>query len=153
MERIIYNRKKIELLSKAEVAREHPEWTEAKQKEVAYSDKHVNDLIKRLTIRDLAHKMLKDDNECVCDETLRIYRQKSQWIIDNIQPELINNINEYIDGNEISPIKIHNISAIDIMTKHNHGQSIHFIRAIQCMIYWKENNYQKGFCETFFERR
>lgn len=151
MESLIYNRRKLEIMSHAEVAHEHPEWMEARQKEIAYSDKYVNDLIKRLIIRDFAAKLITDDGgQCVDDV---FYKNLSKWIVTNVQPELIQNINEYIDSKDLSPIEIHGVTIVDLMKINNPRKCINFIDAISALIYWKESNYHgKDFCYQFLMR-
>ena len=153
MERTIYNRKKLEIIALAEVASEHPEWTPAKQKEIAHSDNRLESLKKRLLIGDLTDKMIFDDKEGICQESIQAYHNKAQWIVDNIQPELIQNLNEFIDGNPLSIIKIHGIAIVDIMHQYNDNPTISFVRAIQCMIHWKEHNYERNYCYNFFTHR
>jgi hypothetical protein len=61
------------------------------------------------------------------------------------------NIQEWIDGTEISDIKIYDVSIHDIMVQFGERRPIHFLEAAKCMIAWKNTGYkEKDYCEMYF---
>ena len=151
--RVIYDRKRLELISVLEVKDAHPEWTEAKQKEIGYSEESIQDLIYRKTIGDIVDRMVEEDggNE---ESDFRYNLSVAERIMENVQPELMPNIHEWIENRPLSKIKIHGWTVDKIMTQFGPSHHILFVEAIECMIYWKETNYRnKDFCRLYFTKR
>jgi hypothetical protein len=137
--RAIYDKHMLETLSIGLVSMEHPDWSDEKKVSVGRSKEALEQIYMIKMASDFKSKLRdeyrgkRSDEECA---------QEAKRILKDIQPELIQNINEWIDGTEISDIKIHGVSIPDIMNRFgNERQKIHFIHAVKCMIDWKETGY------------
>ena len=148
-ERIIYNRRKLENLSVAFVEMEHPEWTKEQCREEGLKEEKIEELIRYRMAADLSDKLY--------DEGYGDYfglsgcRGFAKEVVEKAPKELYQNINEYIDGKELSDIKFYGISVKDIMTQFEPEYSIDFLSAVRCICYWKDTNYaDQLFCRKFF---
>lgn len=150
--RVIYDRSRLEAISISETIEAHPEWIKAKQEAVGRSEEKIQDLIYRKTIGDMVDRMVEEDGG---KEYSDIYYNLcvAKRIMENIQPELVQNINEWIENRPLSDIKIHGVSVYEVMNQFAPHRYIPFIRAVECMMYWKEVDYRnKTFCRDFFAR-
>jgi hypothetical protein len=146
--RVIYDRETLEAISISEVTEEHPEWIKAKQEEVGRSEERIQNLIYRKTIGDIVARMAEEDGGHT-DNHYNLCAAKR--IMEDIQPELLPNIHEWIENRPLTKIKIHGMTVEKIMHQFEPHRTILFIEAIECMICWKKTNYKhKDFCRLFF---
>jgi hypothetical protein len=148
MERKAYNKEIIHLTAICNLSKEHPTWSNEKIEKEAEKQDVIKRVVLALTELDLAHKL--DEyykgywNWSECHET-------ANYIMNNMEPQLIQNINEWIDEQPLSDIKIHGWSIKDIMCSPNKKRKVSFVEAMKCLIQWKENNYEnKDFCILYF---
>lgn len=147
--RVIYDRRRLEAISISEVIEEHPEWIKSRQETVGKSEERIQKLIHRRMVADLAERMLENNRGGCGDRDFCV--KSAQWIMENVQQELLPNINEWIENRPISTIPVHGVTVSDIMTQFQPDRSISFIEAVECMICWKQINYKnKRFCRLFF---
>lgn len=147
--RVIYDREQLAVIATQLLAFEHPDWPYEKRKQIGSSEEKIQELIHARMIVDLQGRLLDDAPD---DKDVQFYFNVAKRIMDNIQPELVQNINEWIDGEELTDIKIHGVSIKDIMTQFP-DHPIHFVRAVECLIDWKKSGYQnKHFCRNYFWR-
>lgn len=137
-ERTYYDENKLRKCAFLETALLHPDWDRVKIEEVAYSKEMINILKRRALAVDLKYKLKEDDMEIMPDS---YYEKQAKWIVENIPNELILNVNEYIEGKNLSRIKIHGVSVDDIMTQYP-NRKIFFAQALKCIIAWKKQGYQ-----------
>jgi len=147
-DRIVYDRKRLETWSIWLLKYEHPDWSYEKRQIEGVKPERMDFVYRcRMTV-DLKNKMKEEGNGVGNNN---FYFNQAKWIMDNVQPELFDNINEYIDGRPISDKKIHGISALDVMNQFGDEYPIGFTRAIKAMICWKDTGYQDpNYCRNFF---
>ena len=146
MKRRAYDEERIKKLSLAAVNEAHPDWTIERMREVAQTDEYRNDIIRQLIAMDMAHR-IQEDMEGYWSYIDCFY--EAQYIMHNIQSELIPNINEWLDGNPLSDIKVNGISILDIKSQFK-NVNIPMLHILRCMIHWKENEYKNpDFCRAY----
>ena len=147
-DRIIYDRERLEVWSLMLAREQHPNWTYEQCLEESVKDEWMEKVIRGRIIADLTDKRIEESGEYAHHD---FFYLQSKWLVENAPKELYQNINEYIDGKEISDIKIHGVSVPDIMNQFMPHKKIHFLDAMECMAYWKKNDYQNpNFCKYFF---
>ena len=144
--RIVYDVDGLKVLSIQLLAFEHPDWSYEKRKEVGSTPERLTEITEKRMIVDLQGRLMEDDY----DDNSSYHFKVAKWIIENVQPELMQNINEWIEHKPISDIKIHNVSINDIMTQFE-NYKISFVQALSCLIYWQKTNYHNpDFCRDYF---
>lgn len=138
-ERIIYNRRKLENLSVAFVEMEHPEWTKEQCREEGLKEEKIEELIRYRMTADLSDKLY--------DEGYGNYfglsgcRARAKRIIERAPKELYQNINEYIDGRELSDVQFNGVTVKEIMTQFEPECSIDFYSVAEFIGLWSRNDY------------
>lgn len=65
--------------------------------------------------------------------------------------ELIPNIDEWIEGRDLSDIKVNGWSVADVMTQFGDKKIIPFLSAVECLGRWKVTGYKdKDFCRDYY---
>ena len=148
MERIVYDRKKLEVLSIQNIKNQHPDWPREKCVEEGMLEENIDYVMRARLAADLADKMMESDGDCAPNE---YFMRQAQWIVNNAPRELYKNINEYIDGEALSEIRLCGVSVSDVMNQFVPNRQISFVRAVECFAYWKNRNYQNpNYCRDFF---
>ena len=149
-ERIVYDRERLEILSIQLLREDHPDWSYEKRKEEGLKPERMDYILRARMTVDLKNKLMKDDNGM---GTSDYYFKRAKWVLDNVQPELLQNINEFIDGIPLSDIKIHGVSISDVMTQFEPERPISFMLAIESIICWKNAGYKNSnFCRYYFAK-
>lgn len=136
IERLACNEKTIEMQTYMVICQAHPEW---RAQEI---EKHVNEPIYRetamrlLLANDLSKRL---EVECPSYDRDQCIRRAFR-IMQDIQPELFQNINEWLDGKKLSDIKIHGVSLNDVINQYE-DVKIHFLKGLDFMIAWKNTGY------------
>lgn len=151
-DRVIYDRRRLGAISISEVIAEHPEWIKSRQEAVGRSEEKIQNLIYRKTIGDMVDRMVEEDGG-VGRSDIHYNLCVAKRIMENIQPELVQNINEWIENRPLSNIEINGITVESVMNQFSPRRRISFVDAIECLINWKEIGYRnKTFCRDFFSR-
>ena len=144
-----YDEKKIKMRAAMLVYEHHPEWSIDKKDEASLSDYWLDTARKCFVVRDFTQKIYEHN----CGALTHSQSERVAFNIINEMPqELWPNIEEWIDDQPISDIKVQGISIPDIMHQFP-GEDILFLSAMKCMCMWKEYGYKgKDFCKLYFAR-
>ena len=147
-ERIVYDRERLKVLSIQWFKNEHPDWPREKCVEEGAKEENIDMVMRMRLAADLADKISENEWQYATPE---YFLHKAKRVVENAPRELYQNINEYIEGKELSDIKLHGWSVSDVMHQFAPHKKIDFIDAIVCISYWRARNYQNdNYCREFF---
>lgn len=124
----------------------HPELTQPEKDELAKTEKWLNVAKETLVAAAFIEKNYEELKEMMS------YAQVNNWamdILNNIPQELLTNVEEWLEGRELSTIQIHDVSIPYLMKEFN----VPFCSALKCIARWKESGFAgKEFCYNYFAR-
>lgn len=142
------NPEKIKKYTKLIVEREHPDWTHDNIVKVSEEKQYIDKAIYVLTLSDFRQRVYAEYQERVDYEECSA---EAKYLLDNMPQELIPNLNEWLDNQPISDIKLHGVSINDVMKMFESSLPRDFLQILKCMTIWKKHNYvDKNFCWNYF---
>jgi hypothetical protein len=144
-----YDQKKIALRAVILVYNNYPDLDDETKRQMAESEEWLDIAKKSLIADDVAEKIYKQNKGIL---TARQSTIEADRIMNDVQPELLPNIEEWLDDQPISNIYIHGVSIPQIMNQFP-NKEIDFLEALTCLRHWKDIDYQgKEFCRIYFMR-
>lgn len=142
-----YNEKKIKMRAAILVYNQYPDWPVEKKEEEALTDFWLDTARKSLVVGDFAKKIQEQNVNAM---TYLQCESVAFDIINNMPEELWPNVEEWIDDQPISDIKVHDVSVPDVMFQFPEYK-IPFLSVMKCMCMWKEYDYKgENFCNLYF---
>lgn len=129
-------------------AKEHPDWDHEELILAADNKTYIDQAVYVLTLSDFRQRIYADHQEKVPYEECAI---EAKYLLDNMPQELIQNLNEWLDNQPLSEIKIHGTSINDVMQMFKSSLPRDFLQVLKCMTIWKKHNYvDENFCWNYF---
>lgn len=141
-----YDQKKIKLRAVILVYNNYPDLDDATKRQMAESEEWLNLARKSFLLDDFTMK-IKEHEQGILNYTASSV--VAARILNNMPPELLPNVEEWIDDQPISDIKVNGVSIPDIMHQFPE-HDILFLEAMDCMCDWKSCDFQgKEFCKFY----
>ena len=150
MSRKAYDDVLVTNISRMDIDIEHPNWSLKQKNAELNSIKRKEMTVRKLTIIDLKERLFKEYDGT---HTMLECANEAKYLMDNMPPELIVNVNEYLDQQPLTDIKIHGVSINDVFAMFSKSRPMHFIRILHCMTEWRLLDYfNEDFCWNYFAR-
>ena len=144
-----YDPKKIALRAVILVYNNYPDLDDATKRQMAESEEWLDVARQSFVLDDLTMKIKEHERGVLNYTASSIVAAR---ILNTMPSELLPNIEEWIDDQPISDIKVNGVSVPDIMHQFQE-RNILFLEAMQCMCDWKNYNFQcTDFCRLYFMR-
>ena len=123
--------------------------TDEEFNEMCKSEDVRKQAILNLNVVDLKTRIFEEYNETI---PWVMCHNDAVYIMCNVPEEIIQNIEEWLDGKPLTDIKVHGVSVNDIIRKRfNNSAFIPMDKIFKAMAYWKETDfYDPNFCYRYF---
>jgi hypothetical protein len=150
VKRKVYDEKLVMEIAILNVEREHPDWAKEHVLDVANTKEEIHKAKLGLTVLDFRDRLIQEydghRNVLQCHE-------EAAYLLHHMPAELIVNVNEYLDEQPLTDIKINGVSINDVFKMFENSRPLHFVQILRCMAYWRDGDYiDPDFCWNFFAR-
>ena len=142
------NAEKIKKYAMLIAEKDNPNWNRDDIIRASEEKQYIDKAIDVLTLSDFRQRIYVEYQERVDYEECAA---EAKYLLDNMPQELIPNLNEWLDDQPLSDIKVHGVSINDVMKMFETSLPRGFLQILKCMTTWKKYNYvDKNFCWNYF---